>query len=270
MPFILCDFVPFIQMPDKDISNIQRTYIQHKATKSAGINTIKPPYLITRNLRPATMSLTDPATSTPTAVWVGIPYKPSPHECPSCALCTTGKDCPAAAHPFNTFHEKGLRCYECSACSHRGYEPPETGALVNAPKPYKKPPAGLYTNDASILALAEMQNSKATIYMAQHASEIPENGEIIAVSLRQQPDPAVIVEEARESVRRKLREVSLWFRLEFIPLVWSQHHTLLRIARIWKVIRIESIALIAIISIAVQFRGDVCPRPPRIRRSMYS
>ncbi|KAL2855856.1 hypothetical protein BJY01DRAFT_243043 [Aspergillus pseudoustus] len=172
-------------------------------------------------------SNTTTSTSAPATIWAGTPYKPSPYECPSCSLCMFGEDCPTAEHPFNTLQEKGLRCYECSACSHREYEAPETGIQVNAPKPYKEAHANLYTESINFyvhvpldevqvnsntlkyrLALAEMQNSKGTIYTAEHeaAGEIPESGEIIAVCLKQHADPTIILEEARESVKRKLRE----------------------------------------------------------------
>ncbi|KAL3479770.1 hypothetical protein BJX99DRAFT_255205 [Aspergillus californicus] len=45
-------------------------------------------------------------------------HRPAPHECIFCTFCKTGEDCPAANHPYNTDGDVGLRCYECSACSH--------------------------------------------------------------------------------------------------------------------------------------------------------
>ncbi|KAL4869774.1 hypothetical protein BDV12DRAFT_196003 [Aspergillus spectabilis] len=166
----------------------------------------------------------------PSPDWVR--FKPAPHKCAACTLCTTGLDCPAVAHPYNTEAHKGLRCYLCSACSHHGY----TGKDADLPMAHKPAPERFYSTDhcwyvfvpledmgnsynSLILrlrvALAEMNNAKATIFAKSEREQVPAGtGLVVEVWMKKSTGANAILDEAREIIRGGLRANAQLFLME--------------------------------------------------------
>ncbi|KAL4879386.1 hypothetical protein BJY04DRAFT_193834 [Aspergillus karnatakaensis] len=166
----------------------------------------------------------------PSPDWVR--FKPAPHECASCTLCTTGLDCPAVAHPFNNEGETGLRCYRCSACSHHGFK----SDYPDIPQAYKSVPDRFFSTEyvwfvhvpiddrfnaynSQILklrvALAEMDKAKATIYAAEERDNVPLGaGLVFEVWMKKSTGPKTILDEAREMIKGRLRAAIRLFTFE--------------------------------------------------------
>lgn len=172
----------------------------------------------------------------PESSW--IPGQQARYECIACTLCSTGSDCPTARHPFNAELQTGLRCYQCSACSHLEYKPTATNGRrltqkqleeLDTPKQYKKPPKRFYSDeftwyvvipleekcDSLIfkyrVALAEMENAKATIYTEKPDDEQCGRGFVFEIGMKQSTDIKMVLEEAREILRDRLRNnINVW------------------------------------------------------------
>ncbi|BCS18519.1 uncharacterized protein APUU_11347A [Aspergillus puulaauensis] len=154
----------------------------------------------------------------PESTWV--PGQQAKYECATCTLCSTGSDCPTAGHPFNTELQTGLRCYQLSQ---------KQLEELDTPKPYKKPPKRFYTDDFTWyvvipleeecdslifryrVALAEMENAKATIYTEKPDDEDCGKGFVFEIGMKQSTDIKMVLEEAREILRDRLRSnVNVW------------------------------------------------------------
>lgn len=172
----------------------------------------------------------------PESSW--IPGQQAKYECTTCTLCSTGSDCPTAGHPFNTELQTGLRCYQCSACSHSKYKPKATNGRrlsqkqlekLDTPKPYKKPLKRFYSDDFTWyvvipleeecdslifkyrVALAEMENAKATIYTEKPDDEDCGKGFVFEIGMKQSTNVKMVLEEAREIIRDRLRNnINVW------------------------------------------------------------
>ncbi|KAL4915940.1 hypothetical protein BDW62DRAFT_203244 [Aspergillus aurantiobrunneus] len=175
----------------------------------------------------------------PSSEW--IRGRAAPYECTTCTLCATGDtDCPTANHPFNLELQTGLRCYKCSSCSHKNFVPktsknddsdPATKKLnlKDLPTPYKKPSDRYYTDNftwyvslpveekcnSEILklrvGLAELQNAKATIYPNTTEGIDWGRGYVFGVHMKDTADVKMVLEEAREIIRDRLRaNVRVW------------------------------------------------------------
>ncbi|KAL2821254.1 hypothetical protein BDW59DRAFT_111139 [Aspergillus cavernicola] len=160
-------------------------------------------------------------------------FKPAPSECHECTFCKTGNDCPTATHPYNTEGHTGLRCYKCSSCSHS--ESAEPSSSESSPRPYKAQAACVYTVNHTWyvhvpieeecnseifkyrLALAEIDNSKATIYNGNDPEmdeSIPDSGVRIPVGMRESAGIGAVLAEARELLRTKLRSLEGIYEFE--------------------------------------------------------
>ncbi|KAL5339895.1 hypothetical protein BJX70DRAFT_141950 [Aspergillus crustosus] len=166
----------------------------------------------------------------PCADWVR--FKPAPHECPTCTLCTTGKDCPSASHPYSKDAQTGLRCYRCSACSHHAY----TGNDPDLPQAHKPAPdrfhtlmhcwyvhvplEGLGNNHNSVIlrarvALAELNNGRATIYGQGEWHDVPTgSGRVMEVWMKESTGLKTVLDQAREKVKGELRDNAQVFLIE--------------------------------------------------------
>ncbi|KAL4940708.1 hypothetical protein BDV06DRAFT_17536 [Aspergillus oleicola] len=170
--------------------------------------------------------------------------QPANHECAFCLLCTKGVDCPTARHPYNLRGDKGLRCYQCSSCSHEDYQPTRTpgGYLKHGtkelPKAYVRPEGKYYSNSPqpywcvsvpidmdmvctkwSLLnyrvALAEiMQKTKVVVHKGDAVYDVDRRvGINVDVYMGPNASPKMVREEAKEIVRNWLKDMNMvWVR----------------------------------------------------------
>ncbi|KAL4795394.1 hypothetical protein BDV19DRAFT_389266 [Aspergillus venezuelensis] len=185
---------------------------------------------------------THPLPQDPAERW--LRGQPANHECAFCLLCTKGVDCPTASHPYNLRGDTGLRCYQCSSCSHENYTPTRTtwGNLTTKakelPKPYAEPEKKYHSNSQephwcvsvpiqidtdcprwSLLeyrvALAElMKKAKVTVHKGDEVGDVDRRvGINVNVYMKPHTPKRFVREEARETVRNWLKDMNMvWVR----------------------------------------------------------
>ncbi|PTU23110.1 hypothetical protein P175DRAFT_0543280 [Aspergillus ochraceoroseus IBT 24754] len=153
-----------------------------------------------------------------TNININIRYRPGTVECPSCTFCTTSGaiECPQTNHPYNVQAHTGMQCYMCSRCSHNRYKAPAKRLFSRTFTWYVHIPLDEEMTGSEILkyrlALAELQNARATIFVKKE--NVPDGGMVMPVAMAKDVPANVVFAEAREMVRCNLRNLQQLYDME--------------------------------------------------------